>query len=278
MDTARNSEIAFPVFRAGGNPELKPSNADSLSVGLRFEPKGPSRLRLAANYWRIAMDETIVIPSGLHMLATEDLFPERVIRAAPSPSDLAAGIPGPLQAIDITRLNNGAIRTSGVDVSASMEIDTRAGRFKPELSGTWVHDFTTSNLAEGPNVDRVGVLHPLGTIPRWRAVATLSWNRAGIGFTGAAQYVPSYDDVDLLGSRNGRNVDSQTIVDIQLSLDLGYIAGERSLWKGFEVRAGAFNLFNAQAPFAEGGGPVGYDATQSDLRGRFAYLKLAKRF
>ena len=257
---------------------MKPSNSDSLSIGLRFEPKGPAALRLGANYWRIAIDQTITIPSPARLLAAEELFPDRVIRGQPSAADIEAGIPGPLQAIDITRLNNGAIRTSGVDVSAYVDVDTRMGRFKPQLSGTWVHDFTTSDLVEGPGVNRVSVASGQGTVPRWRALAAVSWSHAGVGLFGAMRYVPSYDDTDFQGNRNGRKIDSQAIVDVQLSLDLGIMAGERSPWSGFEIRAGAFNLFNADPPFAEVGGPAGYDATQGDLRRRFAYLKLAKKF
>ena len=128
-------------------------------------------MRLGANYWRIAMDETITIPSPARLLAAESLLPDRVVRGPPSAADIAAGIPGPLQMIDITRLNNGAIRTSGVDLSASVALDTRVGRFRPELSATWVHDFTTSDLVEGPGVDRVGIANVQGTVPRWRAVA-----------------------------------------------------------------------------------------------------------
>jgi hypothetical protein len=52
---------------------------------------------------------------------------------------------------------------------------------------------------------------------------------------------------------------------------------ERSPWNGFEIRVGAFNLFNAEPPFAEGWFE-GYDTSQSDLRQRFIYLKLARKF
>jgi iron complex outermembrane receptor protein len=277
-DPARNNELSFLTFRGGGNPDLKPSNADSLSLGLRFEPKVPFALRLGANFWRISIDETITIPSPARLLAAESLFPERVVRGPPSAADIAAGIPGPLQTIDVTRLNDGAIRTSGVDLSASATLDTRVGRFKPELSATWVHDFTTSDLISGPGVDRVGVANTQGTVPRWRGVGTLSWNLGGVGFFTAVRYVPSFDDVDLIGARNGRRIDSQTVVDVQLSLDLGDLVGEQSPWNGFELRAGACNLFDAEPPFAEVAGPVGFDPTQGDLRQRFAYLKLAKKF
>jgi hypothetical protein len=92
------------------------------------------------------------------------------------------------------------------------------------------------------------------------------------------RHVPSYDDVGFLGGRNEKKVSSQTIVDAQVSLDLGEATGGRSPWNGFEIRAGAFNLFNAQPRFAEVGGLFGYDTTQADLIQRFAYLKVAKKF
>jgi len=277
-DPARNNETALMTIRAGGNPDLKPSNADSLSVGLRFEPRVPSTLRVGVNYWRVSIDETITIPSPARLLAAENLFPERVIRGAPSAADIAAGIPGPLQTIDVTRLNNGALRASGVDLSAAVTFQTPVGEFRPELAATWVNSFTTSDLVAGPGVDRVGVANTQGTVPRWRGVATLNWNLGSLGLTTALRYVPPFDDVDVLGTPNERHIDAQTVVDLQLSLDLGDLTAERSPWTGFEVRAGALNLFNAEAPFAEVGGPAGYDASQGDLRGRFVYLKLAKRF
>jgi iron complex outermembrane receptor protein len=276
-DPARNAELALPIWRAGGNSGLKPSSADSLSVSIQFEPKGPRPLRLGANYWQIAIDDSIAIPFATRLLAAETLFPERVVRGPRSDSDIAAGIPGPLQLIDVSRLNLTAIRSSGVDVNASVTFDTRAGRFKPDLSATWVHDFTTSDLLAGPSVERVGVASVQGTIPRWRATASLSWNYGAFGIRTVMRYLPSYDDVNLLETRNGRQVDEQLIVDAQLSLDLANMTDERSPWNGFEVRVGAFNLFNAEPPFAEGWFE-GYDTSQSDLRQRFIYLKLARKF
>jgi iron complex outermembrane receptor protein len=277
-DPARNGEFALPTWRLGGNPDLKSSSADSLNVGLRFEPTRSPALHLGANYWRIAIDDTITIPAAERLLAAESLLPDRILRGPPSASDIAAGMPGPLQLIDITRMNFGSIRTSGVDVSASVTLNTRAGHFKPELSGTWVHDFTTSNLVDGLNVSRVGVANFQGTIPRWRAVATLTWSWQSFGITSAVRYVPSYEDAAFFGGRNGRKVSSQAIADVQLSVDLGKIVGEQSAWNGFELRAGASNLFDAEPPFTEVALFSGFDPSQADLKRRFAYVKIAKKF
>lgn len=278
VDPGRNGEFAIPILRAGGNPDLKPSSANSLNVGLRFKPKGMSVLRLGANYWQVDIDQTIAVPDPTRLLTAESLFPDRVFREPPSASDIAAGIPGPLQLVDIRRLNFGTVHTSGVDLSASVKLDTYAGTFKPELSATWVHDFTTSNLVDGPNVSRVGLANFQGTIPRWRAVASVSWNHQGFGLTSTVRYVPSYDDVDFLGGRNGRTIPAQAIVDAQFSVDLGEAVGRRSPWNGCEVRAGVFNLFDSEPAFAEVAAFFGYDASQTDLRQRFAYVKIAKAF
>jgi len=56
------------------------------------------------------------------------------------------------------------------------------------------------------------------------------------------------------------------------------VAGEQSPWDGFELRVGAFNVFDAEVPFSEAALFAGYDSTQADLRQRFAYAKIAKKF
>jgi iron complex outermembrane recepter protein len=277
-DLVRNGEFVVPIWRAGGNSDLQASDADSMSVGLRFAPQGARAVRLGANYWRIEIDETIGIPSPERLLAAERFFPERIVRGQPTPADLQAGLPGPLQLIDIRRMNFGSVKTSGADANGSVTLNTSIGTFRPELSVTWVHEFTTSDLFAGSQVSRVGVANLQGTIPRWRAAAAVSWSHQAFGLSGTLRYVPSYADVDVLGVRNGRRVPAQTIVDAQLSVDLGRVIGEQSSWQGFEIRAGASNLFNVTPSFAEVIGPAGFDTTQADLKKRFAYLKVAKRF
>ncbi|HEV8330222.1 MAG TPA: TonB-dependent receptor [Steroidobacteraceae bacterium] len=277
-DPARNGELAFPIWRAGGSPDLKPSIADSFTTTLKFAPNGSDGPQLEASYWRIRMEDTIGIPSATRLLAAEDRFGARIVRAQPSAADLAAGLPGTLQMIDVTRMNFGSVHTSGIDLGASATFVTWAGRFSPNMTVTWTQDFVTSDLIAGPEVRRVDVANAQGSVPRWKAIADLIWSRGGLSAAGTLRYVPSYDDVDLLGNRNGRRVSSQTLIDAQLVLDLGDMLGEQSIWADSEVRLGVLNLLDVEPPFAEVDWLNGYDLSQGDLRQRFAYLKLAKRF
>lgn len=278
VDPARNGEQVLPNWRAGGNPDLKPSNADSFTTSLRYTPDALPGLRVGASYWRLHVDRTIGIPSVPQLLANEGRFADRVVRQQPSPEDAAAGLPGRLELIDITRMNNGSVRTSGIDLRAELTLETRAGRFTPSMAATWVDDFTTSDLIEGTGNNRVGIANLQGSIVRWRGVANLNWNLGSLGVYCAVRYVPAYEDVLAFGGAAERKVDSQSLIDLQISLDLGELAPPGSLWNDFEIRAGALNLFDSQPPFAEVGFLAGYDGSQADLRQRFWYLKLAKKF
>jgi iron complex outermembrane recepter protein len=277
-DPHRNDEVTFAAVDAGGNPDLDPTDATSFTTTLAFTPAQMPALRLAASYWHIRMTDTIGFPSVARMLAAEDRFPDRIVRDAPSAADIAAGTPGSLRSIDITRLNFGSIETSGLDSSAHIALDTSIGQLMPSLSATWVREFETSDLLDGSDVTRVGVANLQGSIARWRAVAGLAWSVQGMHVSAKARYVPSYDDVNIMGERTGRDVHSQTLVDAQVSLDLSDIVDKGSAWNGFEIRAGATNLFNREPPFAEVGWLAGYDPSQGELKQRFMYLKFSKKF
>jgi iron complex outermembrane recepter protein len=277
-DTARDDEVALPMWRAGGNPHLRPTTAKSLAAGIEFQSSHSSALRVAANYWRVHMTDAIGIPSATRLLAAEDRFADRIARGPPTSGDIAADRPGPLERIDVTRLNFGSVKTSGVDISASLVVNTSLGQFLPSLSATYVRDFVTSDLVNGPDVSRTDVANSQGSIPRWRAVTGFDWRRGGFGASATLRYIHSYDDVDLLGNRNGRRVDSQQLVDVQLSADLGSIIGKTPLWQGIDVRVGIHNLLNAEQPFSEMAGLTGFDTSQGDLTERFGYVKLSKKF
>jgi hypothetical protein len=48
--------------------------------------------------------------------------------------------------------------------------------------------------------------------------------------------------------------------------------------RGLSLQAGVVNLLDEEPPFAEISAPLGYDVTQGDLRQRFGYINLSKRF
>jgi len=276
-DPARNNAVSTVTFVAGGNPNLRPIEADSMTAGFVLTPNALPGLRVLASYWDIDTDHRVTFVHFTSMLANEQAFGGRILRDAPTQADIAAGIPGRLLQLDISRTNFGRLTTNGIDVEAQYEIDTRWGDFLPRVSATWVNDYTAVDLPATPSVDRVGIAHPAGSIPRWRVVSSLGWKRNGIGVSATVDWLPGYMDVDAEGL-TGRRLPARTLVDLQASFNVEELVGPSPLWDDLQLQLGVKNVSDEVAPFSEMGYAMGFDSSQGDLIGRFSYLRLSKGF
>lgn len=267
-DPRRNGETYIVTLLGGGSPDLEAARAESYTAGIEFTPEAIQPLTLAATYWHVAMDKRITALSPTFALLHESDIADRVLRVEPTAADLAAGLPGRVLEIDLTRMNFGSLTTSGIDVGASYALDTLAGHFAADLKGTWIERYEAFDLPGQAPTDRVNVANSFGTIAKWRAIASLDWQRGALGATTYVRYIPSYDDT-LNGVPNGRTIPSQTFLDLQFSVEL---------LRGLTLTGGALNALDHEPHFAEVNGIQGYDTSQGDLKGRFWYLRLGKTF
>lgn len=276
-DPARNNEQATIAVSVGGNSELDAATAESVTAGIAFATGGPRHWKISADYWRVEMDHRVAaIPLAL-LLANEDQFAERIVRATPTPADVQAGLPGTLRSIDTSRINAGRVEASGVDFSISADFKVGDSVLSPELLTTWFDEFLAIDVPGMPALDRVNLASEQGTIAEWRAIGTLGWQRGPYGATAIARYTPSYDDA-VAGVRIGRSVESQTLFDLQASIDMGLLMRSSPSWRGFKLTAGAVNVFDEEPRFAAVGDVVGFDMSQADLKQRSFYLRLDKKF
>lgn len=277
-DPRRNNEFVPITFVVGGNSALEPEKSRTSTVGLAFTPYGDAGLHASATYWNIVQDQRVqVVPFGL-ILTNEAAFPTRFIRAEPTPADAAANLPGRLLAIDVSNINFGRLKTDGLDLQLTLPFETAVGRFVPSLIATWVDKFDAVDLVGVPPVERVGVAASQGTITRWRATFSLPWTWRMMGVATNVRFASSYDDSNTSNERNGRTVNSQTLVDVQGWLDLGASLPQAGWLKSTVIRLGVTNVFDRDPAFSEVGGNLGYDPMQSDLRQRFGYISVSKEF
>jgi iron complex outermembrane receptor protein len=276
-DPARNDALTTVMFISGGNPDLQPIEAESMTAGFVLTPSTVPRLRLLGNYWKIRTVNRVTLLHFTSLLAHEAQFSDRVVRDEPTPADLAANIPGRLLQLDISRMNFGRLSTSGVDVELNYEIATRWGDFVQRLSATWVNEFTAIDVPTTSPLDRVGIASPAGSVPRWRVVGGLAWKRNGVGLSATLDWLPGYMDADADGL-TGRRLPSRTLVDLQASFKMDQLLGSSPLWEDLSLQAGVKNLFDELPPFADVGFAIGFDSSQGDLVGRLGYLRLTKGF
>jgi iron complex outermembrane receptor protein len=273
----RRTESYFTKQLGGGSADLEATHGESFATGIEFTADAVQPLKLSATYWHVTMDNRVGALPAAFVVAHESEFADRVLRAIPTAQELAAGRPGQIVQIDVTRTNFGRLTTSGVDVGASYACETDAGRFAADVKATWIDEYETLDLPGEPAVDRLNVANALGTIAKWRAITSLDWQRGPLNATAYVRYIPGYDDTRD-GVRNGRTIPSQTFLDLRLSVDFGKLMGESRLLRGVEFSAGALNVFDKLPHFAEVNGVQGYDTSQGDLKGRFWYLRLGKTF
>ncbi len=277
IDPRRALETRVVSFVTGGNPDLEPTRGKSYTAGLEFRPQAIEPLSLSASYWHITVDKRVTpVLQSTFVLANESLFAERVLRAEPTPADIAAGRPGSILQVDLSRMNFGRLTTSGIDLGASYQLDSAFGHFGGSVMATWIDKFETIDV-QPTAASRINLANDIiGTITKWRGVASLDWRRGALATTTAIRYIPSYDDT-LGGVRTGRTIPAQTFLDLQLAVGLEKLS-DGVLWRGLELAAGAANVLDQQPHFAEVGGLQGYDNSQGDLKGRFWYVRLGKTF
>jgi iron complex outermembrane receptor protein len=273
----RRNESYSALQLSGGTLGLQATRGESFAAGIAFTPEAIAGLQVSGSYWRVMMNDRVGPLNSLFAVTHESQFADRVLRAEPTAEELAAGRPGRILQIDVSRLNLGRLTTSGIDIGAKYEFDIAASHFAADVKATWIDKYESLDLPGEPPVDRVNVANSLGTIAKWRAISSLDWQRGPLNATAYVRYIPSYDDTRA-GVRNGRTIRSQTFLDLQFSLDFGKLMEDSRLLHGVEFSAGALNVLDELPDYAEVNGVQGYDTSQGDLKGRFWYLRLGKSF
>lgn len=275
-DLRRNGELVSLTAITGGNPELEPIRSEFASAGIVWTPRTGGNWRVSADFWQIKLDQRVTTFAPTLLLVNESSYPSRIVRAAPTPEDAVAGLPGQLLSMDLSKINYGRLDTNGIDLKTQWSIDSRFGRWTPSVAATWIGRYKSQDLPDTPETERVGRANLDGSITRWRAVGTLAWTRDRAGLSAAVRYTPSYEDVSPFTNEPvGRAVPAQAFVDLQGSLDF---TQSDSWLSGFKLSAGIVNLFDKEPSFAVVGYSGGSDPTQSDLRQRYFYAQLSKRF
>lgn len=281
VDPRRNNETYIVDLRSGGDTNLNPEEADAYSAGFVLTPSWVNGFRLTVDYWRVEQELRVQRFTPAIVVNNESTFPDRVVRGAPTPADVAAGLPGRILMVDARNTNFGGVETDGVDLSADFSIETNLGTFTPSLSATYINSFLASTLPGQMPIERAGrggAVVAGGSIPQWKAVAALGWSWRGLELSAVGRYTASYDDVNFNDVLTGRRVDAQFTVDGQISMTFDERTGASGGLEGVNLRLGVFNLFDEQPPFSQMNLIQGFDSSQSDLRGRFVYFRASKNF
>ncbi len=234
-----------------GNPALEPEEGESWLLGFSWSPPGIEGLTVTADVWSIEHTDRIIRSEVNAALLVERLPPDQnpfVIRAEPTPEDIALGIPGPIIGLLDTYINADKLETQGLDVDVQYLTAIGDGEFFARLSYTYVDQYELGLSFEGISLveDLAGGYGVLGPVPRQRANVSAGWEGDRHSLAGTLHYAGDYESGTVLHV-DGAPTGDPFRVGSWWALDLQYAYRFESL-DGATLRIGCRNCTDEDPP------------------------------
>lgn len=199
IDRARDDETVtdVTVFTRGSISAVT-SKSETQTLGFTLEPTFAKGLRFSATH-NIRQRHHIYQSSfnAQEIINNESSFPGRVIRADPTPEDIANGLPGRITRIDTTPGNTGEAEVRDLRFSLEYRLPTQQyGRIMLRAYATHVLD---SEYQVFPGVDYTYRSTSGNNPPEWTFQGQASWSHKGwntvvrVNHTGARMNAPTDD-------------------------------------------------------------------------------------
>ncbi|QYC11446.1 TonB-dependent receptor [Brevundimonas nasdae] len=266
----------------GGNPDLKPEEADTWTAGAEYRPAELEGLTLTANWFRTTFDSRIGQPTSENTaLALSDpsytAFVRRVdpannaadrdavqeILDRPSTS-LGSQYPATAYGaiVDARWVNTSQVDVEGLDLGVRHAVAYGSDRLETTLNLTYLTRYDVQTTPTSPVVSRLDQpAYPLSL----RGRGGLTWSRDAWSASGHLNYVGDYADL------TGRRIGAWLTADAHLRY-----APTNGPLAGATVSLTVQNLTDQDPPFYDAIEGVGYDAANADVRGRFIAVQLKR--
>jgi iron complex outermembrane recepter protein len=258
-DPLRGNElVGMSMLVFGGNPDLRPEQSESWSIGAVLTPRVVPGLRFSVDWLQIDKKDNIEVLSPV--VSQTDLenaiaFAPHLITRGPNLPGDQPGWAGPITGITQTWINISEAHVEALDFAFSYERATSLGSFDFRAAGTRSIHLTRQFLPNVPDQESTGT----GTALKWRANATLSWTYQQLSLAWTSRYFDSYW-IDLTHEVNpiqgAAKIPSQTYHDIAATYRFGRLHAGGSagaswssrMFDEAEIQLGVKNVFNEDPP------------------------------
>jgi iron complex outermembrane recepter protein len=168
----------------GGNPALKPEQAETYTVGINFQPSFLPKFTASLDYFHISVkDEVNVLPAA-NILSGCANTGDPALCSAVVRSPQTGGLQGANLAtggyIVQTNVNLGGVLASGIDLQMAyvQDLPPAFGSLHFEMNGSWLQHSITTPVPGGGSYDCAGLFgFTCQTVnPRWHHNFRTTWN------------------------------------------------------------------------------------------------------
>jgi len=186
LDPVTN-ETVMTLINGGGNPDLLPEIADTLTLGITWSPQSVRGLDLSLDYFNIEIKDVITT------IGLQDILNRCAAGNPAMCARVERDANGDLVRVISTYTNLSQYNTDGVDIEIAwrgpVTLFGIPGRLNARTLGSWVHSLTTDDgINKLEYVASQGDAFTLG-VPKWRAISSLAFDSARFSATLRARYI-----------------------------------------------------------------------------------------
>lgn len=255
IDPKDNSSAFIPVY-TGGNPNLQPEKADTLTAGIVLEPDFVPGLRLSLDYYDISIDGAIQTLSA-QAIVTRCFNGNNALCSL-----VQRNSGGTITSVSPLYVNLSSVKTDGLDVEAAYTMPLGGGHLTSRLLVNYVSRLSTDDGVTA--VDRAGEVGPNNNgVPHWRGTASLTYSQGGGSATVRGRYIGGgkYDNTYTAADINDNHTGAVVMLDLAADYQLPEMGD-----MGFQVFANVNNVLDRNPPVlpstfqnAFGTNPIIYD-------------------
>ncbi|HIL72630.1 MAG TPA: hypothetical protein EYG44_00215, partial [Verrucomicrobia bacterium] len=261
VDPARGDDDMQYEVVGGGNSDLQPEAADSISIGAVFDIPMPENMDLSVsvNWSQIELEDQVAGVGAQYMLSNESIFSSAITRNEQTDADKAAdnpgpdgffgtddhpewgeddipngGIPGTIKRINNSYRNLAEVNVESFDISIDYGIDTSVGYFGVDLRAANLDSYEYKARPTDVFVEQVGSY----AVPEWRGNLSVWWNYDKYSAGATVNYVDGFaQQYEFIPE-----VDSHTTLDLQATYDLT---------DNSRITVGALNVTDEDPPWSD---------------------------
>lgn len=274
------------LLLVGGNPNLGPETAQSITAGLDFHPEVMPGLTVSADYFSIDFKNRIAQPDPSGLLAANPAIYGNFIIRNPSAalvnyyasqpwfrSFIGPWTPADVALIGDDRLQNiSVVKNRGVDVDAKVVRPLKDGTLTYGLTGTYLLKYNQTVIAGVPSIDLLNTpYYPT----RLRLRASTGFILGSWSSTVFANYSNSY--TNNLDPTNVVHVGSWMTLDGQISYRLPAL---NTALQDARLSLSVQNLLDRRPPYVVSffSGYANYDPVNASILGRYVSLSIKARW
>jgi outer membrane receptor protein involved in Fe transport len=254
----------------GGNENLTPESAETLTIGAVFEPEFVPGLSLTVDYWNIDIDHAIRSITGSTKLSVCYNTPNLAHPFCTPENFTRNTLTGEVSFLSSQQVNVGAESAKGIDAAARYSWSMDEVRATIDASVTYLKDYTIVPYPGGaPIIYRGFIGGGNGGYPKWRGLGSFSLDAPKWSATWSVQWIGKGRDFNAAPTAVGGKVHNVFYNNAQFA----YRVTEQA-----NVAVGVDNIFQPDVPFLASFTDGNTDTMTYDLMGRRGYVRLSYSF